>query len=81
MNRKLEPLRGKKHPLEPDAKILTGLYVFDADDVKSASKGLYQEFTNNILETSDLDPINIVRYFGDLQMKWFKDVLDPNVKS
>ncbi len=44
-------------------------------DVRSASKGLYQEFTNDILETSALDPINIVRHFGDLQMKWFKDVL------
>ena len=53
----------------------TEYYIGDGH-VKSACEGLYEEFTKSIMESSDLDPINIVRHFGDLQKKWFSDVIE-----
>lgn len=51
-----------------------GLIYYWGGNIQSAVDGLYDEFTKSILETSELDPINIVRHFGDLQKKWFPDI-------
>lgn len=68
-----EPLKGKFM-----RSLING---FESEDVKSAVEGMYDEFTRNIMVTSDLDPINIVRHFGDLQMKWFADAIDNDTKE
>ena len=82
-----EPLKGKKQNWDK----YSGLTVYDMskcfdeffskDDVKSAVEGMYDEFTRAIMKTSVLDPINIVRHFGDLQMKWFADAIDNDTKE
>lgn len=85
-----EPLRGKKHELNPGDEILSGLYVIDADDVKSAVEGLIQwheeviENCISALENSTHLPYmdflweELQNHYKSIQAieHWFEDVIE-----